>query len=336
MKKVKIGIIGCGQISHYHINSLKKLNQDIIGICDSDKKRGIEVSKNLNCDYFENPDELLKINELDCVIISTPNYTHYPLIIKAIEYNKHIFCEKPMTTNPENSYDVYQKIKKSGLIMQVGYMRRHNPAFKKLKEIISRFEKIYNASVTLYTYSSIYDLKKIKHWSQDTLKSGGYFLPHSGSHLIDLIRFLFSDPIAVLSKVYYLKKDLDIGVSAIFEFKDFNLNFNINVLNSPNLLNSKTFWEEKIEVVGNLQRVCLYNFSWTGEKKIKIEISNMNEKRKKFFNGFSQWKNQMKHFIDSVKKKQKPQPDAFDGYMVDLIIDKIRKSHTKKMRIEIL
>lgn len=336
MTKANFGIIGCGNISNFHINALKNLNQNIIGIYDIDKKKGRDLSKILKCTFYKNLDDLLKDNEINAVIISTPNHTHYPIVIKAIKNKKNIFCEKPMTTNAQNSYTVYKKVQQNKIIFQVGYMRRHNPAFIELKNILSNeIKKIYSVNISLFTFSEIYNLKKISFWSQDPLKSGGYFLPHSGSHMIDIMRFLFSDPLSVFSKIYYLKEGIDIATNAIFEYKDFNVFFNIGILPSPALLNSKTYWEEKIEIIGKEGRVVLKNFTWTGEIKLKLKCVVKDKNLVRTFSGKIQWVNQMKSFLNSIKTKKEPSPNAYDGYMVDLIIEKLKESNFRKEKIKI-
>lgn len=336
MEKSNIAIIGCGNISNYHISALKELKQNIVGIYDIDQKKTKELSKRLNCKSYQRLEDIFKIENLDGIIIATPNYTHYPILMKAIDYGKNIFCEKPMTTDAEDSYRILKKVEKSKVIFQVGYMRRHNPGFITMKNIVSnQLINIYSVYISLYTYSDIYNLKKPKFWYQDVSKSGGYFLPHSGSHLIDIMRFLFSDPVSLVSKIYYIKNKIDIGVSALFEYEKFNVFFNITVLPNPNMLNSKTYWEEKIEIIGKEGRIILKNFSWTGDIKLELTGFLNGKKLKRFFDGKKQWINQMKRFVDSVKLKRNPSPDVHDGYMVDLIIKKLKESNLKGKRIKI-
>ena len=77
--------------------------------------------------------------DVQAIVIATPNDTHYELAKAAIEAGKDVFCEKPMTTSPQESAELVQAMRqRPQQIFQVGYMKRYNPGFRLVKEMLPK------------------------------------------------------------------------------------------------------------------------------------------------------------------------------------------------------
>lgn len=101
MNTVTVGLVGGGYAAHLHCGAYKKVsgvNVRLKTIVDIDINKAKEISKKYN---FENAissyDDLLKDDEIDIIDIVTPPYLHKDMIIKAVNSEKHIICEKPLT-----------------------------------------------------------------------------------------------------------------------------------------------------------------------------------------------------------------------------------------------
>ena len=100
-KKVRIGIIGCGGIANgKHMPSLAKLkNVEMVAFCDIVIERAEEAAKKYGTEdakVYLDYKELLEDKTIDVVHVCTPNKSHAPISIAALESGKHVMCEKPM------------------------------------------------------------------------------------------------------------------------------------------------------------------------------------------------------------------------------------------------
>ena len=102
MNKIKIAIVGTGNISNVHIKAyLKNPNVELYAFCDIDeeklKARGAEYG--ITRLYTDEETMLRELPEIDAVSVCTWNSAHAPCAILALRYGKHVLCEKPMAMN---------------------------------------------------------------------------------------------------------------------------------------------------------------------------------------------------------------------------------------------
>src|SRR5690554_1677894 len=101
MKKLKVGIIGCGGIANgKHMPSLAKLDTvEMVAFCDIVEDRAIDAAKRFGTEdakVYTDYKELLKDESIDVVHVCTPNKSHSFITIDSLEAGKHVMCEKPM------------------------------------------------------------------------------------------------------------------------------------------------------------------------------------------------------------------------------------------------
>ncbi len=82
--------------------------------------------------------EMLHSNDIDAVIIATPDHQHAPMTIAAAEAGKHVYCEKGMTRTEEEIDRVVEAVKKSGVVFQLGHQYPQNACYEKAKEVVAR------------------------------------------------------------------------------------------------------------------------------------------------------------------------------------------------------
>ena len=125
---VNIGVVGAGKLGTYHIQKLlDKSNCNFIGIYDSDLDIMKSHEDKYNINAFDNLELLMK--ECDAIVIATPTTYHYELAKYALDKEKHIFIEKPITDNLSEALDLRSMAHKKNRIIQVGHIERFNSAF---------------------------------------------------------------------------------------------------------------------------------------------------------------------------------------------------------------
>ena len=189
MKKVKIGIIGCGGIANgKHMPCLQKLdNIEMVAFCDiiieraekAAKEYGIEGAK-----VYEDYNEMLKNENLDVVHVCTPNNSHASASIAAMEAGCHVMCEKPMADSVEHAQAMLDAQKRTGKKLTIGYQNRFTAEQRYLHEACENGElgEIY------YAEAEAIRRRAVPTWGVflDKEAQGGGPLIDIGTHALDL------------------------------------------------------------------------------------------------------------------------------------------------------
>lgn len=134
MARLKIGIIGCGAIAQIqHLPHLRELDDQfaIGGLCDLSAQLVARVGEEYGVPAgrrFTDYRELVR-SDIDAVIVC-PSGSHAAPSIAAAEAGKHILVEKPMCTTVAEAEAMVAAADKSGVILMVAYMKRHEPAYR--------------------------------------------------------------------------------------------------------------------------------------------------------------------------------------------------------------
>ena len=135
----KLGIIGIGNWGKNLVRELSKIH--CIKKCSSNGNlKNIRwLKKNYpSIQYVSDPKEIFADKEINAVIIATPINTHYKLVKKALLSKKHVFVEKPISTNLSEAEELIKIAKKNNLLLFVGHIFIFNEIFKKLIQISNR------------------------------------------------------------------------------------------------------------------------------------------------------------------------------------------------------
>jgi predicted dehydrogenase len=196
MKKIKVGIIGTGNISTHHTAGYKALeNVELYAACDINEQRVNEYAQKYGYKHvFTDYNEMLKLEELDAVSVCTWNSVHAPASIAALKAGKHVLCEKPMAMNAAEALEMEKAAKESGKLLMIGFVRRFGNDARILKDFIN-----HGMLGDIY-YSKASYLRRAGSpggWFGDKSRSGGGPLIDLGVHVIDLVRYLMDKPKAV-------------------------------------------------------------------------------------------------------------------------------------------
>ena len=132
---LQAGVIGCGHLGKFHIKQLSESKRyQLVGVYDKNLNIARAVSKEFNCDFFNNSNDLINKSDVICVVTPTP--FHFEYAKKCIASDVHVFIEKPVCDNINDSNELIQLNKKRNLKIQVGHVERFNPAFTSIQNKI--------------------------------------------------------------------------------------------------------------------------------------------------------------------------------------------------------
>lgn len=137
--KPKIALVGVGRFGKNHLRVLKELEKDglctLYGVVDKRTEILDSVRKDYNVMVTSNLTDILK-RDIDAVDIVTPADTHFKVCKECLAAEKHVFVEKPLTTNYVKAKRLVQSAAKKNRILMVGHIFRYSSAVKKIKELI--------------------------------------------------------------------------------------------------------------------------------------------------------------------------------------------------------
>lgn len=138
---VNIGIIGCGGIANgKHMPSLAKLHSvRMVAFCDIIVERAEEAAKKYGVEgakVFKDYKEMLaSCPEIEVIHVCTPNKSHGPITVAALEAGKHVMCEKPMAKTVADAKAMLEAAKRTGKKLTIGYQNRQCKEMRHLKQL---------------------------------------------------------------------------------------------------------------------------------------------------------------------------------------------------------
>lgn len=253
MKKIRLGILGCGRVSVKHFEAIAK-NTDLIElvtVCDADIVRAEKVAAPFAAKAFSDFDEMLDNAQLDAVSILLPNGLHPEYAIRAARKKVNVITEKPMAIKYEDGLLMKAEAEKNGVQLFVIYQNRFNPTIQALNKAVEdgRFGKIHLITSNVFWHRPQEYYTKDATWHGTKNLDGGAFYTQA-SHYVDLVCWVVRSELkSVYSNLVTLARQIeteDCGVATV-EWQNGTLgNFNVTVLTyANNLEGSVTIIGEK-------------------------------------------------------------------------------------------
>ena len=132
MAKLGIGVLGVGEMGKRHAENLRRLVPEarLVGVADVAANRARQVADELEVEHsFGSLEEMLGHKEIQSVLIATPDKFHAQAVRVAAAAGKDILCEKPLATNIADAQAALKEVERAGVRLQVGFMRRYDPAY---------------------------------------------------------------------------------------------------------------------------------------------------------------------------------------------------------------
>ncbi len=193
--KVKIGIIGIGgRGSHFGMLIEAHPDAEVKALCDPNQTRAKAAGDILGgtYNYYTEIEAMLGAEELDAVVITSPDNCHSDNAVAAIKKGANVLLDKPLATTVAGCKAVIEAANAAGKIAMMGFNLRHDPTLKRLKEIVDdgilgRVFLIENRE--FYNGGRTY----MARWNRKYEISGGLWI-HKGSHDFDVFGWLLNFP----------------------------------------------------------------------------------------------------------------------------------------------
>ena len=143
MRKINIAVIGTGRMGSVHTRNLARLipETDLVAVCDIRLEVAQAVADELGIQrVIKDYHELLEDKDIEAILIATSTDTHAFIMKDVAAAGKHIFCEKPLALNLADIDAALAAVGKAGVKLQVGFNRRFDKSFQRVREIVASGE----------------------------------------------------------------------------------------------------------------------------------------------------------------------------------------------------
>lgn len=207
---LNVGLLAYGAIGHEHNRAVSQIpGFSLKAVCDSNPVR-IEVARELTptVEGFTDAEKLLD-SDIDLVVISTPPNSHYFWAKKALEGNKHVVLEKPMSLTVSECDELIKLANKKDRTLVVYQNRRWDQDFLTIKKLVNeeKIGEVFHVEIFVGGYGH-----PCNYWHSDEKVSGGAIFDW-GSHFLDQALALFGKDISYITAIEHKRKWLDVANS---------------------------------------------------------------------------------------------------------------------------
>ncbi|MDU6174458.1 MAG: Gfo/Idh/MocA family oxidoreductase [Clostridium perfringens] len=219
MKKLKWGILGPGSIARDFAQALNRVNGEVYAVASRNKERAEKFARENNVKKaYGSYDEIIKDKDIDVVYIATPHSNHYEYIIKSLNNNKHVLCEKAITVNERELEEALKIAREKNLVLEEAMTLFHMPLYKKVIKKINK-EDLGKVNMVQVSFGSFKEYDENNRFFNLDLAGGA--LLDIGTYALSFARyFLSSMPEEILSTVKKAKTGVDEESGIILKTKE--------------------------------------------------------------------------------------------------------------------
>jgi predicted dehydrogenase len=205
-KRTRVALVGCGIISHQHLQAFGNSREraELIACCDTSRERAegaVEKAKSLmqagdTIHAVTDYEALLVDPSLEAVDLCLPHHLHRPLTIAALRAGKHVLCEKPLALTPEDCDAMEAEAKAQNRILMHGENMRTALNIETAAQSI-REGKLGTIVGLQATYAHWQSEVLNKDWRTRPHESGGGHLMDGAIHFVDVLRHLGGEVVGV-------------------------------------------------------------------------------------------------------------------------------------------
>lgn len=329
MGKIKLGIIGVGRMGQIHLENLvlRFPEVEVVAISDIMESSRALADKYGISHFYTDYQELIDHPEVEAVVICSPTDMHAANIFSAVRAGKDVFCEKPMDLALETVLELQTLIEQSGVKFMLGFNRRFDPNFKKIRSLVQE--------------GKVGETQIVKITSRDPapppvsyIKSSGGMFVDMTIHDFDMARFMAGSEVKQVFAVGKNLVDPEIGKAGDIDTAVITLTFaNGCIATIDNSRQAVYGYDQRVEVFGSKGMAGTTN-NTPDNHYYYNENGQSGPLPLNFFMDryIDSYYNEMREFIDCLQKDESPKVGAKDG-LVSLAIGLAANLSVKENRV---
>ncbi len=303
MSKVRVGIIGCGSISHSHAEGYAALGEaaEVVGCCDvvADSARAVAAKSGGHPAIYTDWKRMLAEAPLEAVDICLPHHLHHPAILDAARAGKHVLCEKPLCRTLAEADEIARAVAKAGVTYMASHNQLFHPCLAAAREVLDSGR--LGRRFCLRTQDCFVLNRSFEQmgWRADVKSQGGGELIDTGYHPTYMLLHLADSPVrrvaAVLSnlRLDYLKADDTAAVNVLFE--------------SGAIGQILTSWAMPVPTgTAQIHAICSDGQLWGTRSDLWIQPADGAQPEHRQFEPVNTIHRAVAHFVECVRTGQQP------------------------------
>ena len=327
-KKLNVAVIGAGRIGKVHAATiaLRIPEAALSAVVDPCAEAAHTLAQRFTIPCVAaGADEILRNSSIDAVLICSPTNTHADLVIGAARAGKHIFCEKPIDHRLERIDQALEAVDKAGVKLQVGYNRRFDPNFGRVRRAIVSGE--IGTPHLLHIISRDPGPPPIAYVKE----SGGMFLDMT-THDFDMARFLIGDEVTQIYAAAGVRVDPEIGKVGDVDTAVIVLHFANGVVGTiDNCRKAPYGYDQRVEVLGSAGAIatenCYPNYAVISTAESVRRDLPLNFFMDRYMESFA---NELRAFVEAVAEDRPTPVTGMDGRAPVVMALAARKSYEER------
>ena len=322
--EVRIGLIGCGAVPQTaHLPILSKMRgAKLVALCDNDGPKARAIAERFGVpDFFTDIDDLLDLEQLDAVIIATPNHLHEPHVLSALRAKLHVLCGRPLALSVRGVERMLAAASKADRILQVDNHNRFRADVQALDRFLHGGELGKLAGIR----AGSYQLKRmLGDWRYRRAEAGGGAFMELGYTLLDLALWFadFPNPVRVSAQMERGRGASTVEDSMLVQLEcAAGISFSFDV-NWCYIGEEDRFWFEVLASRGSGRLAPLRVIKDLNGRAIDVSPSGATAGGSAFYQSY---RAQLAHFVAVVRGDVKYEPPA-DQVVVHQVLEAIYKS----------
>ena len=333
MKKIKLGVIGAGRIGKVHIATLVQNvpQAEVVAVADVNLKSADEVAKSFGINtVFSNYLDVINHPDVEAVVICSPTDTHAKYIVECAKAGKHIFCEKPVDLSLEVIQGALDAVKKSGVKLMVGFNRRFDPNFLKIKQLVVD-GKIGEPHILKITSRD-----PAPPPAEYSAVSGGMFMDMT-IHDFDMARYIAGSEVTEVYTKAAVLVDPAIGKAGDVDTAVITLSFANGAIGVIDNSRKAVYgYDQRVEIFGSKGMAGADNNYPENHRYFASDGVHSSLPLNFFMDRYLEaYANEMKIFCDAVINDLKLPVSGFDGLMSVAIALAAKKSHLENRPVKL-
>ena len=321
-ERVRIGLVGLGGHGGTIQQSCENApNLEVVAVFDPDNEEAAKASRRFDCYQAISFEELIRRDDVEAVVLVTPNHLHRKQVIAALEADLHVFVEKPIASTLDDGMEMISKAESKGHILMVGHNMRFWQTARKAKAWISNGRLGQTISTEIHFSSATGMRLPVDSWRRKPELCQLLPVTQLAIHAFDLVQYLLGsiEEVTTYSRSALTRDDVIDSACAIFRLEDGSLGTMVSNYCSPEL------FELRIAGTEGIMRIRPDSF-WFREIKPAIGEANPPLEEIDLSKGLDSYDRIMKAFGDAVIDQAIPETDGWVGLQALAVVEAMQRS----------
>ena len=193
-RPLRVGVIGTGAMGASHVRTLAAWvpGAEVSAVSDVDQARADRLAREVGAVRLPGADELIGSDQVDAVVVASPDASHEQLVLSCLAARKPVLCEKPLALGVEGSQRIVDaEVVLGRRLVQVGFMRRFDAAYVQLRDL--------RRADGLGACRAVHCVHRNALAHPDATSDG--VVANSMIHELDIVPWLLDDPLASITVV---------------------------------------------------------------------------------------------------------------------------------------